>query len=150
MLVVLDRHDVAGDDKSRWRSCVICSTVDQRPELVMFPAELELVATDQETACFIDGVDVYSRKRALNDVKDHLLFECHGQDRPAIAKCIRIVEVSIRRFVEVDRCRSRPVHDAQLAVINHTIRMGFGVEGEKRRSFVVRAGTENRVDTADS
>ncbi len=62
MLVVLDRHDVAGDDKSRWRSRVICSTVDQRPELVMFLAELELVATDQETVCFSDSVDVHGRK----------------------------------------------------------------------------------------
>src|SRR5438034_9611844 len=98
---VLDRYDVAGNDKSRWCSRVICSTVDQCAELVMFSGELELFATDPETACFSDGVHVDSCKSALNHVKDHLLFECHGQDRRAIAKCIRIVEVPIRRCVEV-------------------------------------------------
>jgi len=33
-------HDQAGDDKSRRCSRVICSSADESPELVMFPAEL--------------------------------------------------------------------------------------------------------------
>ena len=69
-------HDQAGDDKSRRCSRVICSSADESPELVMFPAELALVPTDRETGCLSGDVDVHSRKRGLYHVKDRRRESC--------------------------------------------------------------------------
>ena len=54
----------------------VSSATDESPELIMFPAELGLVAPDRETGCLSDDVDVYSRKRALNHIKDRPRESC--------------------------------------------------------------------------
>src|SRR2546425_5708148 len=126
------REYPVGWGRRRWRSAVELS------ELIFVLAEPVTLASDFKSLHSCGGEKGHNSKNpcarnswnSFTGIEDDLLSIGHCQDRGPIAESVPVAEISVRRFIEVDRGCSNPVDDPQATVTDDTLSDRIGEESE--------------------